>query len=79
MPGQVRVILARRNSKPGRTLGEIATTEVFWTVDGGMEDQVTLQKQGSTALRQMRIQRLLDEALEQGAVATQEEIGRAHV
>jgi hypothetical protein len=77
MPGQVRVILARRDSKPGRTLGEIATTEVFWTVDGGMEDQVTLQKQDSRALRQMRIQRLLDEALEQGAVATQEDLAQA--
>jgi hypothetical protein len=76
-PGQMRVILARRNSRPGRALGEIATTEVIWTVDGGMEDRVALRKQGSGALRQMRIQRLLDEALEQGAVATQEDLAQA--
>jgi hypothetical protein len=75
-PGQVRVILAKRNSRPGRSLGEIATAEVILTVDGGMEDRLVLQEQGSRALRQVRIQRLLDEALEQGAVATQEDLAQ---
>jgi AraC-like DNA-binding protein len=76
-PGQVRVILARMEARHGRALRDTATTEVTWTVDAGLEDREVLQKSGSRALRQIRIQRLLSEALEQGAVATQEDLARA--
>jgi hypothetical protein len=51
-------------------------TEVVWTLDAGLEDQQVLQRHGCTALRQVRLQRLLDEAVEQGAVATQEDLAR---
>ena len=76
-PGQVRVILARREVGHGRSLRETATTEVIWTVDAGLEDRQVLQGHGRIALRRVRIQRLLDEALAQGAAATQEDL--AHV
>lgn len=76
-PGQVKVILAQGDAGHGRSLRETATTEVVWTVDAGLEDRQVLQRHGRIALRHVRIQRLLDEALAQGAVATQEDL--AHV
>jgi len=75
-PGQIRVILARRDAGHGRSLGETARQEVTWTLDAGQEDLEVLRAHGLVALRRVRIQRLLDEALEQGAVATQEDLAR---
>jgi hypothetical protein len=47
---------------------------VRWTINAGLEDQEVLHIHGRVALRRMRIQRLLDEALEQGAVVSQEDL-----
>ncbi len=73
-PGQVRVILTRRGARHGEALRDTPRLEVTLTVDAGAEDCQVLQEYGSRALRQVRIQRLLDEAVEQGAVATQEDL-----
>jgi CRP-like cAMP-binding protein len=75
-PGQTRVLLVRREAGHGRALREIETVEVTWTIDAGAEDEQIRQRHGQQALRQVRIQRLLLEALEQGAVATQEDLAR---
>ena len=75
-PGQVRVILTKREAGHGRALRETEATEVTWTVDAGAEDQQIRQRHGQQALRRVRIQRLLLEALEQDAVATQEDLER---
>lgn len=76
-PGQVRVILTRYDAGHGRALRNIKTTEVTWTVDAGLEDRQVLRQYGHIALRWVRIQRLLDEALAQRAVATQEDLAQA--
>jgi len=76
-PGQTRVILADLKAGHGQPLGQTATTEVTWTTDAGQEDRQVLQQYGSVELRRTRIQRLLDEALAQGAAATQEDLARA--
>ena len=76
-PGQVRVILTRYEAGHGRALRDTPTTEVVWTVDAGLEDRQVLQRHGRQALRQVRIQRLLDEALAQGGVASQEDLAQA--
>lgn len=76
-PGQIRVVLATRTAGHGRALRETTTTEVVWTIDAGLEDRQVLQAHGAIALRRVRIQRLLDEALEQGAVAAQEDLAQA--
>lgn len=75
-PGQLRVILAKRDAGHGRALRETETMEVTWTVDTGPEDEAVRQRHGQQGLRRVRIQRLLVEALEQGAVATQEDLAR---
>jgi len=74
--GQVRVILARREARTGQVLCETETTEVVWTVDAGQKDRVVWQEGGRRVLRQHRIRRLLKEALDQGAVATQEDVAQ---
>lgn len=74
--GQMRVLLARRRAGVGKPLSETAQVEVTWTVDAGAEDLAVLRQWGSQALRWVRIQRLLDEAVEQGGVGTQEDLAR---
>jgi biotin operon repressor len=76
-PGQMRVILTSYEAGHGRALRDTAMTEVVWTVDAGREDVQVLEQHGRQALRRLRIQRLLDEALAQGGVATQEDLARA--
>ena len=75
--GQMRVTLIGINAGHGRALRDTATTEVIWTVDAGLEDRQVLQRHGRLAVRRTRIQRLLDEALGQGAVASQEDLANA--
>jgi len=75
-PGQVRVILAKLKAGAGQSLRDTALTEVTWTVDAGLEDRQVLQAADGPTLRQVRIQRLLSEAIEQEAVATQEDLAR---
>ncbi len=76
-PGQTRVILLKRDARHGQALSQSKTIEVTWTVDAGAEDRQVNEEHGRKALRRVRIQRLLDEAICQGAVATQEDLGRA--
>ncbi|MCP5097676.1 MAG: DUF1670 domain-containing protein [Chloroflexi bacterium] len=76
-PGQLRVMLLPRMAPHGRPLAETTMIEVTWTVNAGQEDQEVEVQHGTAVLRQTRIQRLLDEAVEQGAVATQEDLAQA--
>lgn len=76
-PGQIRVILAHRDAKPGRSLTILDKSTVTWTIDAGVEDQEIEHQHGRVALRHVRIQRLVLEALEQDAVATQEDLATA--
>jgi hypothetical protein len=75
-PGQLRTVLTKRSAPHGRRLRETDLVEVIWTLDAGEEDLLILQQHGGPALRRSRIQRLLTEALEQGAAATQEDLAR---
>jgi hypothetical protein len=50
--------------------------EVVWTVDAGLEDREVLERHGQRALRRSRVVRLAHEALDQGAVATQEDLAQ---
>lgn len=76
-PGQQRVMLLKRSVAHGKPLREGAMLEVTWTLDAGPEDEAVLATHGPQALRRVRILRLLDEALAQEAVATQEDLARA--
>jgi CRP-like cAMP-binding protein len=75
--GQMRVVLAKRQAGHGRALNETETMTIIWSVDAGVEDRQVWQQHGAKALRQVRVQRLLLEAVEQGAAATQEDLAQA--
>jgi len=75
--GQIRVILTQRRAGHGQVLVKTANQEVLWTIDAGAEDQQILTAHGREALRRARIMCLLDEALEQGAAATQDDLALA--
>ena len=75
-PGQTRKILLKREAAHGQDLSQSETIEVTWTLDAGQEDYEIEQREGAAALRRVRIQRLLDEALSQGAVASQEDLAQ---
>src|SRR5215216_4506541 len=65
--GKRWVLLATREAGHGQRLSETATCRVCWTIDAGEEDHELYASQGRNGLRRVRIQRLLDEAVEQGA------------
>jgi len=75
-PGQQRVMLVALAAKHGAALSQTAQREVVWTVDAGAEDYEVAVQHGVRAMRRQRLQRLLAEAVEQGAVASQEDLAR---
>lgn len=75
-PGQMRVILIAIEARHGKALAQTRQKEVLWTVDAGKEDYEVQQEHGMAALRRVRIQRLLSQAVAQGAAASQEDLGR---
>jgi len=75
--GQREMVLVSRGAAHGQSLSETASKQVLWTVDGGESDGEILLSQGRQSLRRVRIQRLLDEAVEQGALASQEDLAQA--
>lgn len=75
--GQVRRYLSRYEAGGGQPLKETPTVEVIWTLDAGAEDQAVQKAYGRVSLRRVRLQRLVSEAIEQGAVASQEDLSVA--
>jgi DNA-binding Lrp family transcriptional regulator len=76
-PGQIRLVAASAKAPFGPPLTETDKVEVTLTIDAGAEDAEVQEREGSEALRQGRILRILDEALAQGGVLTQEDLARA--
>jgi hypothetical protein len=76
-PGQVRLVVASFRAPFGPPLAEVEKVEVTLTVDSGAEDVEVRQRDGLAGLRRGRILRLTEEALAQGGVLTQEDLGRA--
>ena len=75
-PGQVRLVVASLRAPFGPPLTETARVAVTLTVDAGAADAAVLAQEGRVGLRQGRILRLVDEALEQGGVLTEEDLAR---
>lgn len=76
-PDQIRLVVASLAAPFGPPLSQTERVEVTLTVDAGDEDSEVQAHRGREALRQGRIVRLMEEALEQGGVLTEEDLGRA--
>jgi ribonuclease BN (tRNA processing enzyme) len=72
--GQVGVFVASLKAPFNAPLTEMDRVEVVLTIDAGAEDADVEIAEGVTGLRRGRILRLLEEALEQDAVLTQEDL-----
>ena len=73
-PGKIKEVVLAKDAPPGKPLSELKKVEVTLTLDAGGEDLDVLSKYGRVALRQVRILRLVEEALEQGGILTQEDL-----
>jgi len=76
-PGQVRLVVTGLKAPSGPPLEETDKVEVTLTVDAGAEDAGIRGREKAEGLRQGRILRLTEEALEQGGILTQEDLARA--
>lgn len=75
-PGQVQQVVAAASALHGPPLAQTDMVTITWTIDAGEEDLAVLKEHGHVALRRVRILRLINEALEQGGVPTQEDLAR---
>lgn len=76
-PGQIRQVIAAAGAPHGRPLDQTEMVEVTWTLDAGEEDLEVLSRYDASALRRVRILRLVEEALDQGGEPTQEDLAKA--
>jgi len=76
-PGQIRLVVASLKAPFGPPLAAADKVEVTLTVDAGLDDVAVKVREGAEGLRQGRILRVTEEALEQGGVLTHEDLARA--
>lgn len=74
--GQIEATVIGVLEKAGRTVEELKKKQVILTVDAGKEDIDAKKEMGRIALRQMRLQRITEEALEQQGVLSQEDLSK---
>lgn len=73
-PGQMIAQAITIDSNPGRKLSECSLASVILTIDAGQEDLDIREKEGVIGLRRYRLQRICNEAFQQGALLTVEDI-----
>ena len=74
--GQIVATVIGIEERAGKTIEIMYKKRVVLTVDAGIEDTEVLKKYGRVTLRQARIQRITDEAIEQEGVLSQEDISK---
>ncbi len=74
--GRLRFQCASVSAKHGKPLSEQEMVRVTLTLDDGISDLDVLRVGGPSALRQLKILRLTEEAYDQGGLLTQEDLGR---
>ena len=74
--GQIEVTVIELAERSGKVIEKLEKKKVRLTIDNGIED-IEIQKEfGRTELRRIKIQRITDEAIEQGGVLSQEDISK---
>jgi len=74
--GQIEVTIISIEERAGKTIEKLEKKRVRLTIDNGIEDNEVLQAYGSIGLRQTKIQRITQEAIEQGGALSQEDISK---
>ena len=72
--GQIEVTVIEIEERSGKQIEKMEKKKVRLTIDNGIEDIEILKEYGRIILRQIKIERITDEAIEQGGVLSQEDI-----
>lgn len=72
--GQIEVRVVARDEKSGKPVENMSKKRVVLTLDNGAEDLEILLNSGRAKLRQIKIQRLTEETLDQQGVLSQEDL-----
>lgn len=74
--GQIEATVVAIEEKSGKMVEQMEKKRVRLTLDNGVEDERALAEIGYRGLRQIRIQRMTDEAVDQGGVLSQEDVSK---
>ena len=76
MEGEIEVTVVGVSERAGKMMEQMERKKVRLTIDGGLEDIEGVKEYGRIGLRQIKIQRITEEALEQGGVLSQEDLAK---
>lgn len=74
--GQLEVSVISLEERSGKLMEKMEKRRVVLTLDNGLEDAGTRQEFGRIKLRQVRIERISEEAIDQQGILSQEDLGR---
>jgi hypothetical protein len=74
--GQIEVTVIEIEERSGKVIEKLEKKKVRLTIDNGIEDIEILKEYGRIILRQIKIERITDEAIEQGGVLSQEDLSK---
>src|SRR3990170_8714627 len=74
--GQIEVTVIGIEERSGKVIEKMEKKKVRLTIDNGIEDIEILKEYGRISLRQIKIERITDEAIEQGGVLSQEDLSK---
>ncbi len=74
--GQIEVTVIEIEERSGKVIEKMEKKKVRLTIDNGIEDIEILKEYGRISLRQIKIERITDEAIEQGGVLSQEDLSK---
>jgi len=74
--GQIEVTVIEIEQRAGKVIEKMEKKKVRLTIDNGIEDIEVLKEFGRIALRRIIIQRITEEAIAQGGVLSQEDLGK---
>jgi hypothetical protein len=72
--GQMKILGVSKSELAGKPLSKCTMKTAVVTLDAGSEDEEIRSKYGLAALRQARLSRIANEALDQGVLLTQEDL-----
>jgi DNA-binding Lrp family transcriptional regulator len=74
--GQIEVTVIEVEERAGKVIEKMEKKKVRLTIDNGIEDIEVLKEYGRITLRQIKIERITEEAIEQGGVLSQEDLAK---
>lgn len=74
--GQIEVTVIGIEERSGKSIEKLEKQKVRLTIDNGLEDIEVLRSYGRICLRQIKMQRISAESLDQGGVLSQEDLSK---